>query len=164
MSKSPGEEPNWTPPAWMNRAMTSMLKTPGLQRLVGKSTALVTFTGRKTGERITTPLSYVRDGDRILITGHRTRQWWRNMVAGPQVEVRLAGRDRRGTASVMANPDDALADLITVLEAQPVVAKVNEIPIDDQGRVDRARAREVLEYTVVVAIKLEDASRTGARS
>ena len=40
------------------------------------------------------------------------------------------------------------------LEAQPLVAKMNEISIDD-GKADRERAREVLEYTIVVTIKLD---------
>lgn len=156
MSANPADAPNWTPPRWLNGMMVVMLKTPGLQRLVGKGTALITFTGRKSGREITTPVSYVRKDDRILITGHRTRQWWRNLVADPQVEVRLAGKVRRGQASVMDDPDNALDDFLAVLEAQPVVAKISGVPIDERGRADPDTAREVLGYTVVVSIKLED--------
>ncbi|MGD2043802.1 MAG: nitroreductase family deazaflavin-dependent oxidoreductase [Acidimicrobiia bacterium] len=156
MSDNPAGVPNWTPPGWLNQTMTAMLKTPGLQRLVGRGTALITFTGRKSGRRITTPVSYVERDDRILITGHRTRQWWRNLLVDPKVEIRLAGKVRNGLASVMDDPDNALADFLALLEAQPVVAKISGVPIDDQGRVDPSKAREVLGHTVVVSIKLEE--------
>lgn len=155
MSRSTAEAPRWTPSAWLNGLMTLMLKTPGLQRLVGKSTVLITFEGRSSGREITTPLSYVADGDRIIVTGHRTRQWWRNLVANPEVGLRLAGEERRGMSSVMVDPDNALADYVLVLEAQPAVAKIAGVPLDEEGKADREKALEVLVYTVVVSIKIE---------
>lgn len=156
MSANPAEVPNWTPPGWLNQMMTVMLKTPGLQRLVGRGTALITFTGRKSGEMMTTPVSYVARDDRILITGHRTRQWWRNLVSNPEVEIRLAGKVRKGLASVMDDPDNALADFLTLLEDQPVLARISGVPMDDQSHADPTMAREVLGYTVVVSIKLAE--------
>lgn len=156
MSQDPADAPRWTPAPWLNTMMTWMLRTPGLQRIVGKGTALITFTGRKTGREITTPVSYVEIDDQIVITCHRTRQWWRNLVANPVLEIRLAGRDRRGVASVLGDPDDALGVFIALLEAQPVVAKVSGVTLDDRGEPDRVEAREVLGYTVVVSIKLEE--------
>jgi deazaflavin-dependent oxidoreductase (nitroreductase family) len=149
------EAPQWTPGSWLNRTMKVMLKTPGLQRLVGKSTALLTFTGRKSGRLITTPVSYLRIGDRVLTTGHRTRQWWRNLVPNPDVTIRLAGKDYGGVASVMEVPDNAIEDFITYLEAQPLVAKLSNVPIDERGRADREAAWKALEFTVVVNIKLD---------
>lgn len=157
MSVDAAEAPNWTPPRWLNRMMTVLLRTPGLQRLLGRGTALITFTGRRTGREITTPVSYVESNGRILITGHRKRQWWRNLVSNPEVEIRLAGEVRKGQASVMDDPDNALEEFLALLETQPVVARISGVPIDDGGRPDPMRAREVLGYTVVVGIKLEEA-------
>lgn len=156
MSENPADAPRWTPPGWLNRMMTWMLRTPGLQRVVGRGTALITFTGRKTGRSITTPVSYYESGDHIVITGHRTRQWWRNLVVDPQVEIRLAGRKRRGVATVMDEPDVALDEFTALLQAQPVVAKISDVSLNDEGRADPARVREVLAYTVVISIKLEE--------
>lgn len=136
--------------------MTVMLRTPGLQRMVGKSTALITFTGRKSGNPITTPLSYLRIGDRVLATGHRSRQWWRNLEANPNILIRLAGQDYRGVASVMQDPDNALDEFVAYLETQPVVAKLSDVALDDEGRADREAAKRALQYTVVVSIKLEN--------
>lgn len=156
VSENPADAPRWTPAPWMNRGMAWMLRTPGLQRVVGKSTALMTVTGRNSGDPITFPISYAEVGDHLVATCHRTRQWWRNLEVNPEVEIRLAGVERAGIANVMPDPDNAMAEFLEFLEAQPVVAKMSDIPVDDLGNVDRTRAREVLEYTVVVTIKLED--------
>lgn len=156
MSENPADAPRWTPAPWLNTMMIWMLETPGLQRIVGKGTALISFTGRKTGRRITTPVSYEEIDDQIVTTCHRTRQWWRNLAANPDVDIRLAGRSRRGVATVMDDPDSALDLFTALLEAQPVVAKISGIPLDPEGKADRSKAREVLTYTVVVTIKLEE--------
>lgn len=156
MSENPADAPRWTPPGWLNRLMILMLKTPGLQRLAGRGTALITIVGRKTGRRITTPVSYVEIEGQIITTCHRTRQWWRNLAANPNVEMRLAGHDRRGIATVLEEPEEALDVFMSLLRAQPVVAKVSDIPFDENGMPDRVRAREVLAYTIVVSIKLEE--------
>lgn len=144
----------WTPPRWFNKMMIAMLKIPGLQRIAGRSTALLTFTSRKTEEPFTIPVSYVSIGDRILITGHRTRKWWPNLITNPDVEIRLAGKVRRGVASVLDDPDNAIETFVSILEAQPMIAKVNEVSITE-GKADVAKSRQVLGHTVVISIKLE---------
>lgn len=154
-SEKRSEAPRWTPPKWINRATILMLKMPGLQRIVGKSTALLTFTSGTSDEPVTMPISYLRIEDRVLITAHRTRRWWRNLVDYPQVEIRVAGEIRRGIASVVDDPDDAFADFLSLLEAQPAVARMNDVPLDDEGQAERAKTRQVLAHMVVVSIKLE---------
>jgi deazaflavin-dependent oxidoreductase (nitroreductase family) len=156
MSDNAADAPRWTPAPWLNKMMVWMLRTPGLQRIVGRGTALITFTGRKTGRRITTPVSYVEIDDQIVTTCHRTRQWWRNLAADPHVGIRLVGEDRRGIATVMDDPDNALNVFTALVEAQPVVAKISGIPLGSEGEADRAKVREILAYTVVVSIKLEE--------
>lgn len=147
------ERPRWTPPAYLNRLMRLMLKTPGLQRLVGKSTVLLTFIGRKTGRSITTPISFVREGDRIILSGHRTRNWWRNVAQNPEVMIRVAGEDRRGHASILEG-DEALSAMALILEAQPPVAKMAGVELDDSGKPSPEDVQAVATYTVLVAVDL----------
>lgn len=134
--------------------MGLMLKTPGLQRILGKSTALLTFTGRKTGRSITTPISYVRVGDRIILSGHRTRNWWRNLVENPEVGIRLAGKDRRGHASVLEG-EEAVEATLLILEAQPPVAKMAGVELDESGKLDPEDVKVVAGYSALVAIDLD---------
>ncbi len=41
-----------------------------LHFLVSKSIMLITFTGRKTGNRYTTPISYLPEGDTVTVFTH----------------------------------------------------------------------------------------------
>lgn len=60
----------------------------------GSKILLLTTTGRKTGERRTTPLIYESDGDRYVIVASKGGapehpDWYRNLVAEPQVELQV---------------------------------------------------------------------------
>jgi len=58
--------------------------------------ALITTTGRKTGQQRTTPTLYLRDGDRVVLPasfGGRDCDpgWYRNLKANPKVHVQIRG-------------------------------------------------------------------------
>lgn len=60
----------------------------------GATTLLLTTTGRKSGERRTTPLIYVQDGDRYVIIASQGGapvhpSWYLNLTADPNVEVQV---------------------------------------------------------------------------
>lgn len=131
--------PPSTPPRWLNALMRMMLWTPGLQRLLGRSTALITFTGRRSGRTFTTPVTYFRIGERVIVTAHRSRRWWRNLEDQPIVGLRLAGRTHSGKARVRGDPRDALSDLVTYLEGRPRAAKGMGAALDTAGRLIRWR-------------------------
>jgi deazaflavin-dependent oxidoreductase (nitroreductase family) len=146
----------WTPPPWLNRLMTGMLRTPVLQRWVGRGTALLTFTGRRTGTTYTTPVSYARDGRHVVIVSHMTRTWWRNLTDRPQVRLRLAGRDHTGTARVVRGDDPAAVDLLrTYMEHQRMTARAQRVSRADDGQFRADDLRRVLADSVVITVSLE---------
>ena len=64
---------------------------------------LLTTTGRKTGKQRTTPLLYLKDGDRLVLVAsnggapkHPT--WWLNLQARPEAEVQIGSKKIRVTA------------------------------------------------------------------
>jgi deazaflavin-dependent oxidoreductase (nitroreductase family) len=64
-------------------------------RVGGKSTMLLTTTGRKSGKRRTVLLHYVRDGqDYVIIGSNRGRPkmpaWYLNLQAQPRADVQVA--------------------------------------------------------------------------
>ena len=74
----------------------------------GAPVMLVTTIGRKTRRRLTTPLLYLRDGDRVVTVASKGGMdhhplWYRNMVANPAVDVQI-GRD---IATMRARTADA---------------------------------------------------------
>lgn len=148
------ERPRYTPSKWANRAMTLMLKTPGIQRVVGATTALLTYTGRRSGQPVTMPVSYIRKDNRLILTGHRTRVWWRNLEVNPEVTLRLAGKTVNGYARVSVADEDTLGYLTEFLEAQPVVARMAGVAIDESGKADLEDVRAVNSYTAVVVVDL----------
>lgn len=59
---------------------------------------LLNTVGRKTGQRRTSPLLYIRDGDRLVVVGSNFGQnhhpaWTSNLLAQPEASVTMAGRD-----------------------------------------------------------------------
>jgi len=60
--------------------------------MLDTSTMLITVTGRKTRNRYTLPVSYVRDGDTLLVISQKNRNWWKNLCGGAGIEILLQGR------------------------------------------------------------------------
>ncbi|MGE5696952.1 MAG: nitroreductase family deazaflavin-dependent oxidoreductase [Candidatus Sericytochromatia bacterium] len=82
---------------WMSRGNTWLYKATG-----GKAggtfkkapVALLTTTGRKTGEPRVSPLLYMRDGNRVVVVAsrggsERNPLWYLNLKADPKVTVQI---------------------------------------------------------------------------
>lgn len=153
MSTDAPEVPTWTPPPWLNATMKLMLRTPGVQRVVGRAIALLSFTGRRSGTRYTTPITYLRDGDEVLLITKRVRTWWKNLQDEPAVRLRLAGEEVAGRASLAVGDPAALPDLVRFLQHHQRDAKAYNITITD-GVVDEDGARAVLPQLVIITVTL----------
>jgi deazaflavin-dependent oxidoreductase (nitroreductase family) len=76
----------------------------------GEPILLLTYTGRKTGQRYTKPLVYMRDGDTIVTVASKGGVskhpvWYLNLAANPDCEVEL-GREKRRMRARVANADE----------------------------------------------------------
>jgi deazaflavin-dependent oxidoreductase (nitroreductase family) len=74
---------------------------------------LLTTKGAKSGEPSTTPLAYLRDGDRWIVFasyGGRPMNpaWYHNLVASPGVEVEVGSERFRAVATVLEGDERAL--------------------------------------------------------
>jgi len=97
----------------LNPAMAWLLRSR-MHGITSKTIMLLTFTGRKSGKEYTTPVSYVRDGDRVrVMTGF---PWWRNLRDGEEVAMLIAGVEHRGSATAVVDDrervEEALADFL----------------------------------------------------
>ncbi|PEG43146.1 nitroreductase family deazaflavin-dependent oxidoreductase [Mycolicibacterium agri] len=66
------------------------------ERLLWFPAALITTTGRKSGQQRTTPTLYLRDGDRVVLPasfGGRDQHpgWYHNLKANPKVHIQIGG-------------------------------------------------------------------------
>ena len=83
---------------WMSRINTFFYKRNNGQGLGSTfqniPVALLTTTGRKTGEPRISPLYFLRDGDRVVVAASRggsdkNPQWYLNLRAIPKVQVQI---------------------------------------------------------------------------
>jgi deazaflavin-dependent oxidoreductase (nitroreductase family) len=91
---------------------------------VGGRIMVISHTGRKSGLRRRTPVNYVMvDGDVYCTAGFGPRSdWYRNLLANPQVELWLPGSRRSGWAEDVSGCEQHLALLRQVLIASGFAA------------------------------------------
>ena len=93
---------------------------------------LLSWTGRRTGETRTTPVSYIADGDTLYVTtGDR---WWRYLPDTGEVRVRLRGRWRAGRAEVITEPTACVAAHERIFRGHPWFRILSGIPRAARGR------------------------------
>ena len=73
---------------------------------------LVEHRGRRTGRLRTTPLVYLRDGDRVVVVASQAGRprhplWFRNIEADPEVTVQIKGERRPMRARTASPPERA---------------------------------------------------------
>jgi deazaflavin-dependent oxidoreductase (nitroreductase family) len=71
----------------------------------GAPLLLLTTTGARSGRRRTTPLAHTRDGDRYVVIASKggapsNPDWFRNVVANPDVSVEVGGETFDARASI----------------------------------------------------------------
>ena len=78
----------------------------------GVPICLLTTTGRKTGQPRTVPLLHLADGDNVVVVASQgglpdDPQWYRNLVANPEVSVQFGRTTRRMRARTAAPAERA---------------------------------------------------------
>jgi deazaflavin-dependent oxidoreductase (nitroreductase family) len=83
---------------WMSRINTFIYRRGGGEGLGGTfgkaPVALLTTTGRKTGQQRVSPLLYLRDGNRVILVASKGGSakhplWYLNLKANPTVQVQI---------------------------------------------------------------------------
>lgn len=83
---------------WMSRLNTFMYRRGGGEGLGGTfqkiPVALLTTTGRKSGQPRVSPLYFLRDGDRVVVAASKggaakNPMWYLNLKADPKVSVQI---------------------------------------------------------------------------
>ena len=98
-----GKVPNFV---WRLLKLPSrMLYALGLGPLQGRFVLLLTTTGRKSGQPRVTPLQYEElDGDYYVGSARGEHaDWFRNIQADPEVEIRVKNRSFRGHAEAITD-------------------------------------------------------------
>jgi hypothetical protein len=136
--------------AMINPVMRFLLRSP-LHLFWSGSLMLITFTGRKSGRRFTTPVRYVRDGQTIRCFTSAENQWWRNLRGGSDVILRTEGRDAPYRAiAIENNPEETRKQLEHYLSLFPQDAAYHDIRLNKDKSLVADDLEKALPNVIVV--------------
>ena len=124
----------------MNATMSQKILAGPAQPLVENGYALrvVHTTGRRSGERRSTPLGVVQvDGRLYLISPDRGRAWVRNLDADPACTIAPGDDDR---VAVPAPPAEAAPAISAYLTAMQVPWALRAFPVGPEASLDEITA------------------------
>jgi deazaflavin-dependent oxidoreductase (nitroreductase family) len=121
--------------------------------------AVLSWTGRKSGRRYTTPISYVREGSTAWVT--TGDKWWHNVVDGAPVRIRIAGRWRDGQATAVSDHAESKSNHERLFREHGWFRWLSGIPGDPSGGADpEAVERALRSGRVLVRIELRSGSNS----
>lgn len=142
-----------TVPPIVNKTMKFVLRSP-VHSVVSKSILLITFTGRKSDRKYTTPVSYSQHGDQIYIFTHGN--WWTNLIGGAPVTLRIQGCDHQGQAIPVEDDKQRIAaHLAEHLCKVPSDAKYYDVSFDTAGKPRMDEVEQAVQTVVMIRVHLD---------
>ena len=105
----------------LNRVVVPVLASRRWRGLLEGRVAMITYTGRRSGRRHSTPVMYRRSGERVTVQVALAddKSWWRNFLGGGgPVTLQLAGGDRTGHAFARRT-SPGMAEVVVDLDPTP---------------------------------------------
>lgn len=137
----------------LNPITKAILRSP-LHRIISRRIMIITFTGRRTGKKYATPVSYWQDDSVVLCATNSI--WWRNIGDGAPVMVHIKGLDFHGNAIAIADDQTRKAELLQqLLQGIPGEAAFYGIKLDENSMPVMEDVERAAEKAVVIRIELE---------
>ena len=133
----------------MNKIPAAVLRSP-LHPLMSGKYLLLSFTGRKSGRRYTTPVAYLEENGVLLMTTDSS--WWKNLKGGAPVTLLVKGREYEGIGEAITDQAEVVKVLGRFLEAQPGYGKFVGVKRKAGGRTDPSEVEEAACGRVVVRV------------
>jgi len=148
-----------TVPRIVNVLVKLILRSP-LHGLMSKNRMLLTFKGRKSGKRYTTPVSYLHEGESIVC--FTDSSWWKNLRGGAPIRICLTGRDVAGMAYPIDTDTEAIAKgLERMLQKIPGDARYYQVTIGPHGQLSAADLMRAAHANVMIRIHLVNQREQG---
>jgi len=137
----------------LNPVMKSVLKSP-LHSMVSNQIMIFSFTGRKTGQSYSTPVSYFQENETVYCFSHAS--WWKNLVGGAKVRLLIRGQERIGTAiPIREDREKKILGLGKLLTAVPFDARFYNVEIDKQGNLDQNDLGPAADNATMIEVHLD---------
>ena len=138
----------------MNKVPAAILRS-SLHPLMSGKYLLLSFTGRKSGRRYTTPVAYLKEEEAFVMT--TDSPWWRNLRgkdgAGAPVTVRVKGQEYEGIGETVTEHAEVASVLGRFLKAQPGYGRFVGAKRGAGDRVDPSILEEAARGRVVVRVR-----------
>ena len=146
---------NWQ--KFYNPIVLWLLHSP-LHGLLDGQTLSITVTGRKSGRSYTFPVSYVQEGENLLLISQKNRTWWKNLRNGAPVTVFLKGRRLQASGEAFVDMEMAAKILLVILQQAPAYQRLLHIRLDETGQPENHDAFTCLaqEHVVVRITELAE--------
>ncbi|MFQ5857009.1 MAG: nitroreductase/quinone reductase family protein [Anaerolineae bacterium] len=135
-----------------------LLYALGLGPICGRLVLLLTAIGRKSGLPRVTPLQYEVVNGTIYVASARGQRadWFRNIVANPEVEVRVKSRKFRGLAEPITDPERVADFLELRLRRHPRMIGAMFRAAGLPAKPTRAQIEQYASQRALVAIRPTD--------
>ena len=141
---------------FLNPVMRGLLRSP-FHGITSHNIGILYFTGRKSGRKLSTPLSYTREGNTVRLLSNQSTRWWLNFREGAKVEMEIARQRHSGTAILLEGDSEALRTGVRrFIRALPRDAKVYGLKLDANGEVVESSLADIAEQLILVEIQLND--------
>ena len=114
----------------INPTIRFLLRSP-IHGFCSDSLMLITFTGRKSNRRFTTPVRYIQVGEIVRCFSTSKGLWWRNLRERAEVSLRIRGEEKQYTAVAIEHDPQRIRDALQhYLELFPQDAAYHEIRLN----------------------------------
>lgn len=142
----------------LNPAMRGLLRSP-LHGLASGNIAILHFKGRKTGRWLNTPLSYMREGNRVRLLSNTNTRWWLNLRDGPVgVQIEIQASRYNGSAMLYEGDSEATREGVRkFIAAVPRDAKIYGLKLDKHKQLLETSLSTKVHELILVEIELDPA-------
>ena len=124
----------------LNPIVRVLLQSP-LHWPLSRWFAILAWTGRRSGRRYSTPVSYVREGSTAWIT--TGDNWWHNLSGGAPVTMRIGGQWRSGQGVAITDRAASRTEHQRLFREHAWFRRLSGIPVAPDGEpearaIDRA--------------------------
>jgi deazaflavin-dependent oxidoreductase (nitroreductase family) len=134
----------------INKIPAAVLRSP-LHPLMSGKYLLLTFTGRKSGRRYTTPVAYLEENGVFLMT--TDSPWWKNLNGGGRVTVRVKGSKYEGIGETITDIAEVAQVLGRFLETQPGYGKFVRVKRNSGGQTEPSALEDAARDRVMVLVR-----------
>lgn len=138
---------------WFDKVVKTLLNSP-FQRVLRDHLLQLTYSGTKTGKLYTIPVNYYPVEDGVIVFSPHQHFWWRNLVGGKPVTVKIDHKELTGTATVVDKTTPIATYFEELLIAKPHLARYFDIGLADSGHPNPEDITKAATQWVVVHIEL----------